>query len=102
MQARAPIEPRHHISRRLFKTDQGESYWGYHAAKGGKVSGKPKDGNKGPTGWKLRKKVDHAKRNALKQMDWPTRKKIIAAKKEARAAARRAMERKRRRSNRGQ
>lgn len=102
MQSRAPVEDRHHVSRKLFKDDQGNHYWGYMAAKGGYVTGKPKDGNRGPSGWKLRRKTDHVKRNAQKAVDWPTRKKLIAAKKEAQAAVRRAKEKKRHKSNRGQ
>lgn len=102
MQARAPVEDRHHVSRRLFKDEQGNPSWGYLAAKGGTVTGKPKDGNRGLCGWKLKKKRDYVRVNAQKQVDWPTRKKLIAAKKQARAAARRAMEKRQRKSNRGQ
>lgn len=102
MQARAPVEPRHKVGGRLYKPEHGNPYFGYSPAKGGYVSGKPKSGNSGPVGWKAHKRVDHQRRNEMKRVDWPTRRKRIAAAKAARASVRRAQERAKRRSNRGQ
>jgi hypothetical protein len=42
VQSRAPVEARHRVPSRVFKTDQGETYLGYMVSTGGYVSGKPK------------------------------------------------------------